>query len=66
MLKEEMKKIFADSFLPIETLAKERFEHFLKESENQKANEVIQWILNDEIKHISMVNRVLDILNKKQ
>lgn len=64
MTKEEIKKLFEDSLLPIEILAKDRFDYFLSESNDEKANALIERIRNDEIRHIELVKRAIEILNK--
>lgn len=64
MTKEEIKKLFGDSLLPMEILAKDRFDYFLKESSDEKANTLIKRIRDDEIRHIGLVKRALEILNK--
>lgn len=64
-IKQQLKKLFEDSFLPTEILAKERYDYFLKESGYKKANEVIKKIRDDEIKHIELVKKIIEILNEK-
>lgn len=64
MTKEEIKKLFEDSLLPMEILAKDRFDYFLNESNDEKANVLIERIRNDEIRHIGLVKRAIEILNK--
>ncbi|MEK7124039.1 MAG: hypothetical protein AAB851_04065 [Patescibacteria group bacterium] len=64
-IKEEIKKLFEDSFLPTEILAKERYDYFLKESSYKKANVAIKKIRDDEIRHIAMVKRVIEIASRK-
>lgn len=64
-LKKQLKTLFEDSFLPTEILAKKRYDYFLQESSYEKANAVIKKIRDDEIKHIGLVKKVIDILNKK-
>lgn len=64
MEKENIKKIFENTLLPMEILAKERFEIFLRNSSSQKANEVIRKILEDEIRHIELCNKAIKILSK--
>lgn len=63
--KEQLKKLFEDSFLPTEILAKERYDYFLQESSYEKANAVIKKIRDDEIRHIELVKKVIGILDKK-
>lgn len=64
MTKEEIKKLFKDSLLPMEILARDRFDYFLSESNDEKSNILIEGLRNDEIKHIELVKRALEILNK--
>lgn len=64
MTKEEIKKLFEDSFLPIEILAKDRFDYFLQESNDEKANKIIERIRDDEIRHIGLVKRAIEILSR--
>lgn len=64
MTKEEIKKLFEDSLLPMEILARDRFNYFLDESNDEKANALIERIRNDEIRHIELVKRAIEILNK--
>lgn len=64
MTKEEAKKLFEDSLLPTEILAKDRFDYFLQESSDKKANAIIERIRNDEIRHIELVKKAIEILSK--
>lgn len=64
MDKNNLKKIFEDSMLTMEILAKERYEIFLRNSRNQKANEVIEKILADEIRHIELCRKIIALLSK--
>ena len=64
MTKEEIKKLFEDSLLPMEVLARDRFDYFLTESGDEKANALIERIRDDEIRHIGLVKRAIEILSK--
>jgi len=64
MDKNNLKKIFEDSILTMEVLAKERYEIFLRNSQNKKANEVIEKILADEIRHIELCDKIITLLSK--
>lgn len=63
MDKDTIKKQFEEHFLPLEILAKENFDNFLQESPDEKANEVIRWIRDDEIRHIELVKRAIELLD---
>lgn len=64
MDKDNIKKQFEERILPLEIEAKEEFEYFLRESPNEKANKVIKWIRDDEIRHIELCKKVIEILKK--
>lgn len=62
MTKQEITQQFEEHFLPLEMLAKERFEYFLQESPDEKANEAIRAIRDDEIRHIELCKKVIEML----
>lgn len=62
MTKQEVVQQFEEHFLPLEMLAKERFDYFLQESPDEKANEIITMIRDDEIRHIELCKKVIAML----
>lgn len=64
MEKNSIKNIFENTLLPMEKLAKERFEIFLRNSPSPKANDVIKKILDDEIRHIELCEKIIAMLSK--
>jgi rubrerythrin len=64
MIKPTLIKTFKEKFLPREEEARDIYDQMLQISDDEEANNMVAAIRDDEIRHIELCKRAIEILEK--